>query len=64
MCMRTAVKMLQEVAMKLVKESFGDTYYDKAMECVQALRAEAVRVSTAVLELEHYTIIESVSCVN
>ncbi len=40
--------MLQEVALKLVKESFGDTYYDKAVECVQALRTEAIRVSVSI----------------
>ena len=30
--------------MKLVKESFGDTYYSKAMDCVKVLREEAIRV--------------------
>ena len=41
--------MLQEVAVKLVKESFGDTYYGKAMDCIQALRSEAIKVSHTVL---------------
>ncbi|XP_064382719.1 X-ray repair cross-complementing protein 5-like [Halichondria panicea] len=40
-----ACKMLQEVAVKLVKESFGDTYYGKAMDCIQALRSEAIKQS-------------------
>ena len=31
--------------MKLVKESFGDVYYDKALECVRVLREEAIKVS-------------------
>ena len=41
----TASKQLQQVIVKLVKESFGDTYYGKAMDCVKALREEAIRVS-------------------
>ena len=40
-----ASKQLQEVTLRLVKESFGDTYYDKALDCVKALRSEAVTVS-------------------
>lgn len=40
-----ASKQLQQVVLKLVKESFGDTYYGKAMDCVKALREEAVRHS-------------------
>lgn len=43
--------MLQEVAVKLVKESFGDTYYGKAMDCIQALRSEAIKVSHTVLKI-------------
>ena len=35
--------------MKLVKESFGDVYYDKALECVRVLREEAIKVSPSVL---------------
>ena len=45
LCWSTASKQLQQVVVKLVKESFGDTYYGKAMDCVKALREEAVRVS-------------------
>ena len=36
---------MQEVTLRLVKESFGETYYDKALDCVKALRSEAVSVS-------------------
>ena len=36
---------MQEVTLRLVKESFGDTYYDKALDCVKALRSEAITVS-------------------
>ena len=43
-----ASKQMQEVTLKLVKESFGDTYYNKALDCVKALRSEAVRVSTCI----------------
>ena len=32
--------------MKLVKESFGDNHYDKALECVRVLREEAIKVSS------------------
>ena len=28
----------------MVKESFGDTYYSKAMDCVKVLREEAIQV--------------------
>ena len=40
-----ASKQMQEVTLRLVKESFGETYYDKALDCVKALRSEAVTVS-------------------
>jgi hypothetical protein len=40
-----ASKQMQEVTLRLVKESFGETYYDKALDCVKALRSEAVMVS-------------------
>ncbi len=30
--------------MDLVKESFGDSLYGKAMECVKSLREEAIKV--------------------
>ncbi|KAL5493773.1 hypothetical protein EMCRGX_G014997 [Ephydatia muelleri] len=36
-------KQLQNVVFKLVKESFGDTYYDKALSCVTALREESIK---------------------
>ncbi|XP_065898118.1 X-ray repair cross-complementing protein 5-like [Dysidea avara] len=38
-----ASRQLQAVIMKLVKESFGDVYYDKALECVRVLREEAIK---------------------
>ena len=39
-----ASKQMQEVTLRLVKESFGEMYYDKALDCVKALRSEAVTV--------------------
>ena len=39
-----ASKQLQNVVFKLVKESFGDSYYDKALSCVTALREESIKV--------------------
>ena len=40
-----ASKQMQEVTLRLVKESFGETYYDKALDCVKALRSEAITVN-------------------
>ena len=40
-----ACRQLQQVVMKLVKESFGDTYYDKALDCLRSLREEGIKVS-------------------
>ena len=40
-----ACRQLQQVVMKLVKESFGDTYYDKALDCLLSLREEGIKVS-------------------
>ena len=40
-----ASKQMQEVTLRLVKESFGEMYYGKALDCVKALRSEAVSVS-------------------
>ena len=42
----TATKQLQTIVMNLVKESFGDSHYAKALECVKALREEAIKVIT------------------
>ena len=39
-----ACRQLQGVILDLVKESFGDTLYGKAMECVKAFREEAIKV--------------------
>lgn len=38
-----ASKQLQAVTMDLVKQSFGNAYYEKAMECVKALREETIK---------------------
>ena len=35
---------LQEVLLKLVKESFGDSQYQKALDCLRCLRRECVQV--------------------
>ena len=43
--MLTASKQLSKVAVQLVKESFGELLYEKAMGCVKALREKAVEVS-------------------
>ena len=32
------------MALDLVKESFGDSLYNKALDCVKALREEAIKV--------------------
>ena len=39
-----ASKQLSKVAVQLVKESFGELLYEKAMGCVKALREKAVEV--------------------
>ena len=36
---------LQTITMKLVKDSFGDVYYNRALECVKVLRIESIKVS-------------------
>lgn len=43
-----ASKQLQTIVMKLVKESFGDTHYAKALECVKVLREEAINVNISI----------------
>ena len=43
-----ATKQLQTIVMKLVKESFGDTHYAKALECIKVLREEAIKVSNSI----------------
>ena len=39
-----ASKQLQVVALDLVKESFGDSHYNKAVDCIKALRQETITV--------------------
>ena len=39
-------KQLQKVILKLVKESFGEMYYPKALDCLVALRQQAIKVGT------------------
>ena len=46
-----ASKQLSKVAVQLVKESFGDLLYEKAMGCVKALREETVKVSLTTTQL-------------
>ncbi len=41
-----ASKQLQQVSLRLVKESFGDAMYSKALSCIKKLREEAIGVST------------------
>ena len=42
--------------MKLVKESFGDTHYPKALQCVKVLREEAVKVINLINKgIPHFT---------
>ena len=45
---------LQQVALRLVKESFGDVMYSKAMDCIKTLRKEMISVSFN--EKTHYFI--------
>lgn len=40
-----ACRQLHTITVDLVKDSFGDTLYSKAMECVAALREEAIKKS-------------------
>ena len=40
----TASRELHLVALELVKESFGDNLYSKAMDCIKALRGECIKV--------------------
>lgn len=40
-----ACKQLQQVVVGLVKESIGDMYYGKALDCLQTLREECLKVS-------------------
>lgn len=40
----TASQQLQAVALDLVKESFGNTLFGKAMDCVMALREQTIKV--------------------
>ena len=51
-------KQLQNVILKLVRESFGDMYYPKALDCLAALRQQGIKVgsSTAL----HPTLLHSV----
>ena len=39
-----ASRQLKSVALDLVKESFGDTLYGKAQDCIKALREEVIKV--------------------
>lgn len=38
-------KQLQNVTLRLIKESFGDVMYNKSLTCIQTLREEAIRHS-------------------
>ena len=38
-------KQLQNVTLRLIKESFGDVMYNKSLTCIQTLKEEAIRVS-------------------
>ena len=38
-------EQLQQVVLSLIKDSLGETLYDKAMKCVQVLREECCKVS-------------------
>ena len=46
MCIYTLVGccQLQQMIMKLVKESFGDSQYRKALDCIRCLRRECLQV--------------------
>jgi len=37
-------RQLKSVILDLVKESFGDTLYNKALDCVKTLRGEVIKV--------------------
>ena len=40
----TAAKQMRERIVQLVLDSFGDQFYGKALDCVKALRVEAIKV--------------------
>ena len=57
-----ASKQLSKVALQLVKESFGELLYEKAMACVKALREEAVKVSDPTVMIRGVVFFSNMHC--
>ena len=39
-----ASRQMRSVILRIIKESFGDSMYDKAIDCLQLLRNEVLKV--------------------
>ena len=49
-----AAKQMRECIVQLVLDAFGDQFYSKALQCVNVLREEAIKVKKA---LEKFNIL-------
>ena len=52
-----AAKQMRECIVQLVLDAFGDQFYSKALQCVNVLREEAIKVKTALKKFNilHFT---------
>ena len=51
-----AAKQMRECIVQLVLDAFGDQFYSKALQCVNVLREEAIKVKKALIEeIQYFT---------
>ena len=52
-----AAKQMRECIVQLVLDAFGDQFYSKALQCVNVLREEAIKVKKALKKFNilHFT---------
>ena len=47
---------MRECIVQLVLDAFGDQFYSKALQCVNVLREEAIKVKKALIEeIQYFT---------
>ena len=50
-----AAKQMRECIVQLVLDAFGDQFYSKALQCVNVLREEAIKVKKSTEEIQYFT---------
>ena len=46
---------MRECIVQLVLDAFGDQFYSKALQCVNVLREEAIKVKKSTEEIQYFT---------